>query len=185
MSASDLAGVVAGLVARIRDDDAERTRCFPHPYSAERALEATGSGRLCVPTGAWFHEVLVDPDGSLVVRVLELRDSDLERPPANALEANFAWHSVLDAFPDLSPWAPTRPSDATTCEFCCGSGVPPWRENHPGVACNCGGAGWRPAGADAMKIFDDWPDLGGERNDAAPASETTWTDRVRRWFRGN
>ena len=77
-------------------------------------------------------------------------------PPAIALETNFVLFGAMRDFPELKFMLPQRPADATRCEQCGGSGVPPWAAGHPNVACTCVGAGWLLAGAAGMSRFADF-----------------------------
>jgi hypothetical protein len=150
--------VIALLVARMRDVEAERARRWPdHPVVREWARERALEQRLLVPSPNWFHEVSFDLDGRIIVRLDTGNAPTFERPP-NALEAHLAWQCYVPAtWPELGAFAPARPADAVACPGCGGHGLHPDPEGpHANVTCLCGDAGWLPADAAGLQAFVDF-----------------------------
>jgi hypothetical protein len=173
--------VVAALIVRMRDDPAERRRRHGDDVLASMALDSAQRGRLRLPSPCWWTDFELDADGVLHVLVGDPPASGRDRAAANVLELNFALFGALPVFPELQSLLPSRPADATTCEHCGGTGVPPWVANHPDVGCNCGGAGWLPAGAAEMTRFADELDFLAS-TPAEPASREGGWPRLRRWL---
>ena len=149
--------IVENLIALVRDNAPERLHRYGSAVVAEMALEAARRGRLRLLSPLWFHDFELDAQGAIHIRFGDPPSPESDRAPANALETNFVLFGAVRDFPELKPLLPQRPADATTCETCGGSGVPPWAAGQPNVACACAGAGWVLAGVDGMSRF---PELG-------------------------
>jgi hypothetical protein len=169
--------VIAELIARLRDDEQFRLRRWPNnPVHCEWIRKEASEGRLYVPAGFWFHSVLLDAEGRVVVLT---GDPEIARP-ANAIEAHIVWQeSVARAWPELATFVPSRPDDALTCRVCGGTGRPPYATGAlSNVMCECGNTGWIPVEADGLAWFDDWPPSGA----AAPSRPTSIWQRLVAWF---
>ena len=168
---------ITELIKRLREDDPLLS--LPWPKSpAYRALirENAHKGRLYVPANFWFHEVMLDAEGSVVV----LSGEPESERAASAIEAHIVWQdSVAQAWPELATFVPSRPDDALTCEVCGGTGRPPYATGAlANVMCACGNAGWIPADAVGQVGFDDWPPIG----DPAPSRPTSRWQRLLKWL---
>jgi hypothetical protein len=154
----DACSVLATLVMRMRDSEAERRRLWPdHPVIREWARERALEQRLLVPSPNWVHEVLFDLEGRLRVRLDTAGRQVVERPP-NALEAHLAWQLYVPrAWPELASFAPPRPADAVVCPGCRGAGFHPDPVGpHANVTCICGNTGWLPVEAVGLDAYVDF-----------------------------
>jgi hypothetical protein len=171
---------VAELIALMRTDEEQRRRWPDHPAMRQWAGDQAEQGLLLVQTGLWFYEVVLDPQGRVLV-VVDDGPAGGNKRDANALEAHLVWHRwVPRNYPSLAPWIPAQPPDAVACAVCGGSGTPPFADAHPQVMCACGGAGWIPADAVGLDAFNDWPAAGGD----APAPARSLLERTGRRLRG-
>lgn len=168
------------LIERMRSDPQESSRRWGQPFAW--AEESARRGRLFLRCNSWVHHLELDAEGRMHVLVGETPEDARERPLANAREANFAWFGAVEQYPELRPFLPTRPEDATSCAECAGTGTPPWRAAHPCVACTCGGAGWLPQGAEAMELFADGLEEWGAATDTATQADRGMLATLRRWW---
>ena len=168
---------IAALIARMRDDEEARRRLWPeHPRVREWARErAAVEGRLLVPCPHWFHEVSLDADGRIVVRLDTGSDAVVERP-ANAREVHLTWQSYVPrTWPELAALVPPRPADAVVCEACGGDGIHMDPAGpHADVTCACGNAGWFPPEAVGMEAFLDFAPGDAAQDSGAPCGRRSW-----------
>jgi hypothetical protein len=174
--------LIATLVASMRDSDSERRRLWPnHPVVRELARERGLRQRLLVPSPNWVHEVLLDLEGRMLVRLDTAGGEVVERSP-NALEAHLAWHRYIPGtWPELSIFAPPKPVDAVVCPGCGGHGFQPDPDGpHANVSCICGNTGWLPAEALGMDAFLDFAPGSSEPVPARQTRPSMWQRLVKR-----
>ncbi len=91
----------------------------------------------------WTETIGIRADGTLVRWATEGNWSD-GTEFAEDTWVNLAIVQGALRYPELHGLIPERPSDATTCDQCQGSGKLQLPPEYANVICNCGGIGWIP-----------------------------------------
>lgn len=90
----------------------------------------------------WTETLAIRPDGTLIKWSTEEWSGAREFQDRTWMKV--ALTQGAKKYPELAPLIPARPSSATTCSQCAGSGDP-FRENEKlsgTIVCSCGGVGW-------------------------------------------